>query len=206
MAIIKASPDKFTDQTLAQAGVLSTAAGKTADAVMFFAAAAKLNPYFRDYLYNLAAMMYESKQTADMIPVVHRLVELDPSNPDDLQLFTYAFTGISNTTKDPAVKKWAIDSVQYYGKLAEDMPAARWRTRTSSGRRTGRCSRARWRIARRTPSRSRSISSSSARTARCWQKATATVASVAPGATGNFKVDVPVGGVYGVRYAPLPLK
>jgi hypothetical protein len=38
------------------------------------------------------------------------------------------------------------------------------------------------------------------------QKSTATVASVAPGATGNFKVDIPIGGVYGVRYAPLPLK
>ena len=38
------------------------------------------------------------------------------------------------------------------------------------------------------------------------QKATATVATVAPGGTGAFKIDVPVGGVFGVRYAPLPLK
>ena len=38
------------------------------------------------------------------------------------------------------------------------------------------------------------------------QKSTATVANVAPGATGNFKVDIPIGGVCGVRYAALPLK
>jgi hypothetical protein len=35
------------------------------------------------------------------------------------------------------------------------------------------------------------------------QKSTATVASVAPGATGTFKLDIPIGGVMGVRYAAL---
>ena len=66
-------------------------------------------------------MMYEAKQTTEMIPIVHKLIEMDPSNPDDVMLFTYAFTGLQGSTKDPAVKKWAIDSVMYWGKYAEAM-------------------------------------------------------------------------------------
>jgi len=202
VAIIKATPEKFTDQTLGQAGVLSTAGGKTADAITFFGAAAKANPYFRDYLYNLAAMLYEAKRAPEMIPIVHDLIKLDPSNPDDLMLFTYAFTGVSNATKDVAVKKWAIDSVQYWGKLAEDMP-----------QRVG------FTDFQRQPNRTLLVGNIENHTkatkdytlefeflgkdGAVLQKSTATVPGVVAGGTGNFKVDFPVGGVYGFRYAPL---
>jgi tetratricopeptide (TPR) repeat protein len=203
--IVRANMDKYTDQTIAQAGVLSTAAGKTADAILFFGAAAKSNPYFRDYLYNEAAMMYEAKQTTEMIPIVHKLIEMDPGNPDDIMLFTYAFTGLQGGTKDPAVKKWAIDSVMYWGKAAEAMP---YRVSITDFERQ--------------PNRTLLVGTVENRTkeARAYsidfefigkdgavlQKSTATVASVAPGATGSFKIDLPIGGAFGVRYAPLPLK
>jgi tetratricopeptide (TPR) repeat protein len=205
VAIVKASPDKFTDQTLAQAGVLSTAASKPTDAVTFFAAAAKLNPYFRDHQYNLAAMMYESKQTAEMIPVVHKLVALDPSNPDNLMLFTYAFSALSKSSKDPAVTKAAIDSVMYYGKLAEEMPA---RVAYSGFERQANRTVLVGTVENRTKeARVFTIEFEFlGKDGAVLQKSTATVASVAPGATGNFKVDIPIGGVWGVRYAALPLK
>jgi hypothetical protein len=202
VAIVKASPDKFTDQTLGQAGVLSTTAGKTADAVTLFAAAAKANPYFRDYQYNLAAMMYESKQTTEMIPIVHKLIAMDPGNPDDLMLFTYAFSGLSKSSKDPAVTKAAIDSVMYFGKLAEDMQHhlsytvfERMQNRTILAGTVEN----RGKVARPYTIEFEFIGKDGA----VLQKATATVASVAPGATGTFKVDIPIGGVLGVRYAPL---
>jgi tetratricopeptide (TPR) repeat protein len=202
VAIIKANMDKYTDQTVAQAGVLSTAAGKTGDAVMLFAQAHKLNPYFRDYLYNLSAMMYENKQTADMIPLVHKLIEMDPSNPDDVMLFTYAFGGLQNTTKDPAIKKSSIDSVMYFGKMAEAMP---YRLSYSDFQRQA----SRTLLVGQVENRSKVAHEFTiefellGKDGAVLQKATATVPSVAPGATGNWKVDVPVGGVFGVRYAPL---
>jgi tetratricopeptide (TPR) repeat protein len=205
VAVVKANPDKYVDQTVGQAGVLSTASGKTADAVTFFAAAAKMNPYFRDYQYNLAAMMYESKQTADMVPIVHKLIELDPDNPDNYQLFTFGFKGVSDAAKDPAVKKAAIDSVMYYGKIAEDMPV---RVAYSDFERQAN----RTLLMGTVENRAKDAKSFSidfeflGKDGAVLTKSTATVANVAPGATGNFKVDVPVGGVYGVRYAPLPLK
>ena len=205
VAVIKANPEKFVDQTVGQAGVLSTASGKTADAVTFFAMAAKMNPYFRDYQYNLAAMMYESKQAADMVPVVHKLIELDPNNPDNYQLFTYAFKGVSDVTKDPAVKKAAIDSVMYFGKIAEDMNVRV--SYTDFERQANRTLLVGTVENRAKDARSFSIDFEFlGKDGAVLQKSTATVASVAPGATGNFKVDIPVGGVFGVRYTPLPLK
>lgn len=205
VAVIKAAPEKYADQTVGQAGVLSTASGKMADAVTFFSQAAKMNPYFRDYQYNLAAMMYEAKQAADMVPVVHKLVDLDPNNPDNYQLFTYGFKGVSDATKDPAVKKAAIDSVMYYGKIAEDMTVRL--AYTDFERQANRTL-----LMGTVENRGKDAKSYSidfeflGKDGSVLQKSTATVATVAPGATGNFKVDIPVGGVYGVRYAPLPLK
>lgn len=202
VAIIKTQPEKYTDQTIAQAGVISTAGGKTADAVMFFGIAAKMNPYLKDYLYNYAAMLYESKQTSEMIPVVHKLIELDPSNPDDLMLFTYAFGGLQNATKDPAIKKAAIDSVMYWGKLAESMPVRL--AYTDFQRQSNRTL-----ILGTVENRSKDAKSYTiefellGKDGAVLQKTTATVATVAPGGTGMFKVDVPIGGVMGVRYAPL---
>lgn len=202
VAIIKAAPEKYADQTIGQAGVLLTAAGKTADAVTFFAMAAKMNPYFRDYQYNLAAMMYESKQAADMVPVVHKLVDLDPSNPDDYQLFTYGFKGVSDVTKDPAVKKAAIDSVMYYGKMSEDMPQRL--VYTDFERQPNRTLLTGTVENRAKDARSFSIDFEFiGKDGAVLQKTTATVPTVAPGATGTFKVDIPIGGVLGVRYAAL---
>jgi tetratricopeptide (TPR) repeat protein len=205
VAVIKAAPEKYADQTVGQAGVLSTASGKMADAVTFFSTAAKMNPYFRDYQYNLAAMMYEAKQAADMVPVVHKLVELDPDNPDNYQLFTYGFKGVSDATKDPAVKKAAIDSVMYYGKIAEDMNVRV--AYTDFERQANRTLLMGTVENRAKDARAFSIDFEFlGKDGAVLQKSTATVATVAAGATGNFKVDIPVGGVYGVRYAPLPLK
>jgi tetratricopeptide (TPR) repeat protein len=203
VAIVKASPDKFSDATLAQAGVFSTTAGKTADAVTFFQAAVKRNPYSREYLYYLAAMLApDNKRAPEMVEVVHKLVDIDPSNPDDYQLFTIAFKGITDNTKDPAVKKAAIDSIQYYGKMAEDLP---YRVSVSD--------------LERQPNRTLLAGTveNRAKAARAFtidfefigkdgtvlNKSTATVASVAPGAMGSFKIDIPIGGVMGVRYAAL---
>jgi tetratricopeptide (TPR) repeat protein len=202
VTIVKASPDKFSDATLAQAGVFSTAAGKTADAVTFFEAAAKLNPYSREYLYYLAAMLAENKQASEMVQVVHKLIEIDPSNPDDYQLFTIAFKGVSDNTKDPALKKAAIDSIQYYGKMAEDLPFRL--SVTDLERQPNRTLLAGTVENRAKDARAFTIDFEFiGKDGAVLNKSTATVASVAPGATGNFKLDIPIGGVMGVRYAPL---
>jgi tetratricopeptide (TPR) repeat protein len=114
--MIKANPTKFSGPSLAQAGVIATRANKPADAVALFEAATKSNPYSRDYVYNYAAMLYEAKRPSEMIPVVHRLLTIDPSNPDNVMLFAYAYKGLSDSVNDNFLKKVQKDSAARYAK------------------------------------------------------------------------------------------
>lgn len=118
LAVIKANPLKFSDVTLAQAGVQSTRMNRNAEAAAFFEAAMKVNPYSRDYMYNYAAMLYESKRPSEMMPVVRNLVKLDPSNPDNVMLFAYAYKLFGDSVDANFVKPAAKDSAALWTKTA----------------------------------------------------------------------------------------
>jgi tetratricopeptide (TPR) repeat protein len=112
--LIKANPSKFSGPSLAQAGVIATRAGKSGDAVALFEAATKSNPYSRDYIYNFAAMLYEAKRPTEMLPVVKKLLTIDPSNPDNVMLFAYAYKGQSDSVNANFLKKAQKDSTGRY--------------------------------------------------------------------------------------------
>lgn len=116
LTVIKANPLKYSDVTLAQAGVQSTRMSRNAEAASFFESAMKVNPYSRDYMYNYAAMLYESKRPSDMLPVVRNLVKLDPSNPDNVMLFAYAFKLFGDSVEANFVKPAAKDSAAAWAK------------------------------------------------------------------------------------------
>ena len=207
VAIIKASPEKFNDMALATAGVLATRSGKSADAVAMFDAAVKKNPYSRDYLYNLAAMLYEAKRSSEMSPFVRRLVEVDPSNSENVMLFAYSFKGLSDNEKDPKAKKALIDSVALYSKKADDLNmvhkvvylefdrAKEHTTLRGQVENHGK-------VAKSYTIDFEFVGKDGA----VLGKQTASVANVKPNGAGDFTVELPLGGVYGVRYAALPLK
>ena len=204
---IKSAPGKFSDMALASAGVLATRSNKTADAVTMFEAATKQNPYSRDYLYNLAAMMYEAKRSSEMMPIVQRLVAIDPSNSENIMLFAFAFKGLSDNEKDAAAKKKLIDSVAAYSKLADDMNAVHKVVYTEMDR-----------GAEQTTVRGQV--ENHGKTAKSYTlefelvgkdgavlgKQSVSVPNVAAGGMGDFLLEAKVGGVLGVRYAALPLK
>jgi tetratricopeptide (TPR) repeat protein len=205
--VIKAAPDKFSDMALASAGVLATRAGKTADAVAMFDAAVKKNPYSRDYLYNLAAMMYEAKRSAEMMPIVQKLVAIDPSNSENIMLFAYAYKGLSDNEKDPKLKKALIDSTVAYGKIADDMNMVHKVVYTEFDRTKDHTT-------------LRGQVENHGKAARSFKldfefvgkdgavidKKSVSVDNVPAGGAGDFTVDLDKGGVSGVRYAALPLK
>ena len=203
--VVKAAIPKYEDVTLAQAGVIATRSGKTADAVTLFDAASKINPYSRDYQYNLAAMMFEAKRAAEMLPVVKRLLALDPSNGDNIMLFAYAFKGLSDLESNAAAKKSLIDSTAYYSKLADEMPHKlvytefdRLKDKTVLVGQVENHTKA---------ARSFTIEFEFlGKDGAVLGKQTATVNTVKPSGAGDFTVELPIGGVLGVRYAPLPLK
>ena len=206
LKVVMATPEKYDEMTLAQAGVIATRAQNQVDAVKLFGAASKLNPYSRDYLYNVAATLYDAKQPAEMIPVVRKLLLLDPGNPDNLMLYAYAYNGLSKAEKDPAKKKMLLDSMVFYNKTSDEMPQkvtyvelGRLKDRTLlKGQVENRT-----KVARTVTLDFEFLDKSGAV---MGTKQTTIVGPIAPGATKDFSLEFPMGGVYGVRYAPLPSK
>ena len=147
-SMVDGAPDKYTDLSSLQAAVCAHRAGKIPDAVRMFQATMAKNPNSRDALYNAAALMYDLRKGAEMLPVVTKLVEIDPSNPDNISLFAYAYNVLNEQSKPtttlapakpapgakpakpvpaaPAVpaapKNTWVDSVAKYMKISDDMP------------------------------------------------------------------------------------
>ena len=115
-------PGEFSDLALVNAGVIAAQANQAADAATLFDAALKVNPNYRDALYNLAASLYAMDKYQEMLPVVRRLVEVDPSNPDNWRLYAFAFQGLSKEAKSEQVKRAQTDSLVKYYELSEKMP------------------------------------------------------------------------------------
>ncbi len=127
-AIVDGAVDKFNDLGTLQAAVCANRNGKTADAVRMFQATIAKNPNARDALYNAAALLYDLRKGQEMLPLVTHLVELDPSNPDNISLFAYAYNVLHEQSKPTAAaaatapKTTWIDSVTKYMKVSDDMP------------------------------------------------------------------------------------
>ncbi|HXF96974.1 MAG TPA: tetratricopeptide repeat protein [Gemmatimonadales bacterium] len=56
-----------------------------------FAEVLKKNPYYRDALYNLANTYYQLRDTANLLPVAQRLVQVDPMNRNSNLLLAQAY-------------------------------------------------------------------------------------------------------------------
>jgi hypothetical protein len=91
--------------------------------------------------------MYDQKQGKEMLPIVTKLASIDPSNPDNISLFAYAYNRLNEAFADsvakaqkaapkpakpapgarptpapPAPKNTWVDSVAKYMKISDDMP------------------------------------------------------------------------------------
>ncbi|MBI2407611.1 MAG: hypothetical protein HYV19_04855 [Gemmatimonadetes bacterium] len=142
--VVDKSLDKYSDMSVLQAAICANRMGKTAEAVKLFEATLAKNPNSRDALYNAAALMYELRKGTEMIPLVHKLVSIDPGNPDNTSLYAYAYNVLNEqwkpatpapapapTPAKPGAKPAApppappspyADSVARYMKIADEMP------------------------------------------------------------------------------------
>jgi tetratricopeptide (TPR) repeat protein len=120
-APVLANPSKYGEQVLLNSGVLATRAQKKNDATTFFAAALALNPNQRDALKNLAASYIGANQPDKVIPLVDKLVTLDPNNADNWLLYAYAYSGMLKNTKDPKLTKTYTDSLVKYNDKSEKL-------------------------------------------------------------------------------------
>lgn len=200
-APLLSNPSKYGELSLVHAGVVATRAAHPADAAKLFEASLALNPYSRDALNNLAASYIQLQQFPKAFPLIDRLVALDPSNPDNVLLYAFAYQGLYKTTKDKKILKTYTDSLVYFNGRSEAMPVKLAITEFSRGDNET------------TLGGTIENRSAAAKTydlsVEFLDKAGAVVGSqdvqvpVAPKAIGKFRVTIPKGGVYGFRYKPL---
>ena len=112
-----ASPDKYTDMQLLEAGVNAARANRAQDAAALFEAGLKKNPYYRDGLFNLAVTYLSTNQVEKIPPVLERLVTVDPNNPENYRVWVNYYQDKVKAEKNPATKKLLSDSVLKYYKL-----------------------------------------------------------------------------------------
>ncbi len=116
------NPTSWGESTLLQAGVTATRYNRNADAVKLFEAALKNNPYQRDALNNLAASYINDKQFEKVPSLVNRLLALDPSNPDNVLMYGYLYSGLLKGAKTAKDRKMYTDSLVYYTGKSDKMP------------------------------------------------------------------------------------
>jgi tetratricopeptide (TPR) repeat protein len=117
-----AQPARYGENTLMQTGVVASKYKHPEDAVTLFGAVLARNPYQRDALNNIAASYIFTSQYDKVFPVVTRLTDLDPNNPDNWMLSAYSYAGLLKTTKTGKLNKQYTDSLVYYNGKADKMP------------------------------------------------------------------------------------
>jgi tetratricopeptide (TPR) repeat protein len=117
-----AEPARYGESTLMQAGVVASQFKRPDDAVLLFSAVLARNPYQRDALNNLAASYIFLSQFDKVFPIVTRLTDLDPSNPENWMLNAYSYAGLLKTTKTGKLNKQYTDSLVFYSGKADKMP------------------------------------------------------------------------------------
>jgi tetratricopeptide (TPR) repeat protein len=119
-----AKPAEYSVQDHLQAGVTATNARKPEDSAKLFGNAVAQAPYDRDALFNLCVSLFTAKLFREMIPPASKLVDVDPNNPDNLELLTYAYAMLESTETDTSRKRVLADSMQKYNKSYEAVKAS----------------------------------------------------------------------------------
>lgn len=201
-ASVLANPSKHGEMTLVHAGVIATRSGRYADAATLYNAALAQNPYSRDALNNLAASHIQNKEFTKAFPLIDKLVALDPSNPDNPLLYAFAYQGLYKSTQDKKLQRIYTDSLVYFNDLSEKAPV---KVSVSEFTRRGTET-----VFRGTIKNLGKTSKTYSMTVEFLDKSGAVVATettsvgpVAANATGNFRINVAKGGVFGFRYKPV---
>lgn len=121
-AAMLTEPSKFGESALLQAGVVASQNKRPRDAAQLFAVVVDRNPYQRDALNNLAASYLIMEEFSKVLPVVAKLTELDPSNPDNWMLYAFMYSGMMKAAKAPKLRNAYTDSLVLYNTKAEKMP------------------------------------------------------------------------------------
>jgi tetratricopeptide (TPR) repeat protein len=122
LAQLAADPAPYDDLTLLLAADMARLIQRNDDAMKMYAAALEKNPNVRDANYFLAFMYYEKKDAAKMLPLTKKVIELDPSNPDNYLLHSEALKLAATTEKDAAKKATLLKEAEAASSMEATMP------------------------------------------------------------------------------------
>lgn len=94
------NPGPMSYADLMNAGVCLARAEMVPEATRIFRAALEKNTHHRDALSNLAIMLVNAENYDEAVPIVTRLVAVEPNNPENLQLLVMSYAGIAKRTRD----------------------------------------------------------------------------------------------------------
>ena len=121
-AAMLADPSKYNPIELVNSAVGAANAGRAADAVKLTEAALQSNPYMRDGLFILATVAVQAEQFDKVIPVAKRLIEVDPSNPDNYAILAAGYQGMLERSDDRRMQQAYTDSMVRTSQRAQAMP------------------------------------------------------------------------------------
>jgi tetratricopeptide (TPR) repeat protein len=115
-----ASPTSYDAQDLLNSAVAAARINRAADASKLFEASLAQNPYGRDALFNLALTYLATDQVDKVLPIVNRLVAVDPANPENYNLAARAFLAQAKAAtaakKLPQVAALNDSTMQWYAR------------------------------------------------------------------------------------------
>jgi tetratricopeptide (TPR) repeat protein len=117
------NPEQYSATALAEAGVASFRGGRHVEAMAFFDASLKKNPYHPQTLFNYINAALSAHELDAATARLPRLFEVDPSNTDNFTLAARAWQMVfmdSSASSTPARKKMGTDSTLVYLQKGQD--------------------------------------------------------------------------------------
>lgn len=199
LAPMVADPSPYQDLTLIIAADMARMMQRNDDAKALYAGALSKNPNLRDANYFLSFMYYEEKEPAKMLPLARKLVELDPSNPDNYLLLAEALRMNAAAETDAAKKAQLTREADAAARTESAMPHKLLITqfeRRKEGALLAGTIENRGRAAKGYTLAMEFLDAAG----NVVEIVNATVASVAPNATGEFRLEPKAPGIVAYKY------
>ena len=114
------NPTEYEYNDLLNSAVNAARANRTADAGKLFEATLTQNPFNRDALFNVAVTYLTLEQNDKIGPIVERLVNVDPGNPENYNLAARAYLAIAKAAqaakKGPLAAAYNDTTVSWYNR------------------------------------------------------------------------------------------
>lgn len=122
LSSISADPAPYDDLTLLLAADMARVFQRNDDAMKLYEAALAKNANVRDANYFLAFMYYEKKDAPKMLALTTKVIELDPSNPDNYLLHSEAIKLAAAAETDAAKKRAMTREAEAAAAMEVSMP------------------------------------------------------------------------------------